>query len=135
MYLRGRRGLGWRAHLPRPLRVVVDPAADVLHEYEFLAEPGKAPRWLERNRLVFVFQRLLAAAACSCFGPVLFATELAMLVVSPARRAKLGGWWLARGGIRGWLVRPPPRDPAACRPRPGIAEARRAYLTRPSTRA
>ena len=41
--------LGWRAHLAG-LHVVVDPGADVFHEYEF----GRNPRknyFIERNRL------------------------------------------------------------------------------------
>ena len=40
--------LGWRAHL-RDLRVVVDPSADVYHDYEFGRNPGKV-ELLERNR-------------------------------------------------------------------------------------
>jgi GT2 family glycosyltransferase len=91
--------LGWRAHL-RGLRVVVDPEADVLHEYEFSRNPDKLAL-LERNRLVLVLSawswRLLLL-----LSPVLAAFDLAMLVVSP--RAKLGGWWWVARHPR-WLVR------------------------------
>ena len=44
--------LGWRVRL-RGLRVVVSPAADVYHEYEFGRNADKQ-YLLERNRLVFV---------------------------------------------------------------------------------
>ena len=60
--------LGWRARLAG-YRVVVDPAADVLHEYEYGRNPRKS-YFLERNRLVFVLSAysprqlvLLGAAA------------------------------------------------------------------------
>ena len=43
--------LGWRAHLAG-YRVVVDPGADVFHEYEFGRNPRKS-YFLERNRLIF----------------------------------------------------------------------------------
>jgi GT2 family glycosyltransferase len=96
--------LGWRAHL-RGLRVVVDPAADVYHEYDFARHASKAPL-LERNRLVFVFSaysvRLLLLLA-----PVLAAVEAGMLVLA-ARRHWLGGklagsWWCLRHAP--WLLR------------------------------
>jgi GT2 family glycosyltransferase len=91
--------LGWRARLAG-LRVVVDPAADVFHEYEY----GRNPRknyLLERNRLVFVLSayspRLLAL-----LSPVLISTELGMLALALKEgwaRDKLSGWaWLARNG-------------------------------------
>jgi len=85
--------LGWRAHL-RDLRVVVDPSADVYHDYEFGRNPGKV-ELLERNREIFVLTayslRLLLL-----LGPVLAATELAMLAVAAKNRwfgGKLGVWW------------------------------------------
>jgi GT2 family glycosyltransferase len=91
--------LSWRARL-RGLRVVVEPRADVLHEYEFSRNAGKLAL-LERNRIVFVLSayslRLLALLA-----PVLVATELAMLALALRQgwlRGKLGGWW--------WLLRRP----------------------------
>jgi GT2 family glycosyltransferase len=91
--------LSWRAHL-HGLRVVVDPRADVFHEYEFGRNPTKIGL-LERNRLIFVLTayswRLLLL-----LGPVLAFGELAMLALAARRRwfrDKLGGWW--------WLLRHP----------------------------
>jgi GT2 family glycosyltransferase len=91
--------LGWRARL-HGLRVVVEPGADVLHEYEFSRNADKLAL-LERNRLVFVLSayslRLLLL-----LGPVLFAVELAMLGLAARQRwlgGKLGGW--------GWLLARP----------------------------
>ena len=96
--------LSWRAHL-HGLRVVVDPSADVFHEYEFGRNPTKIAL-LERNRLIFVLSaysfRLLLLLA-----PVLLLGELALLAVAARHRwfrGKLGGWWwLLRHA--GWLVR------------------------------
>jgi GT2 family glycosyltransferase len=96
--------LGWRVRL-RGLRVVVNPAADVYHDYEFGRNPGKQ-YLLERNRLVFVLSsyspRLLLL-----LSPVLASTELAMLVLALKEgwaRDKLAGWgWLLRHA--GWLRR------------------------------
>jgi GT2 family glycosyltransferase len=96
--------LSWRAHL-NGLRVVVDPAADVLHEYDFGRHTTKIAL-LERNRLIFVMtaysMRLLLLLA-----PMLALGELAMLVLA-ARRGwfwgKLGGWWWLLRHPR-WLVR------------------------------
>jgi GT2 family glycosyltransferase len=96
--------LGWRVRL-RGLRVVVSPAADVYHDYEFGRNPGKQ-YLLERNRLVFVLTsyspRLLLL-----LSPVLASTELAMLVLALKEgwaRDKLAGWgWLLRHA--GWLGR------------------------------
>ena len=95
---------GWRVRL-RGLRVVVNPAADVYHEYEFARNPGKQ-YLLERNRLVFVLSsyspRLLALLA-----PVLVSTELGMLALALREgwaRDKAAGWaWLVRN--RRWLRR------------------------------
>jgi GT2 family glycosyltransferase len=96
--------LGWRVRL-RGLRVVVNPAADVYHDYEFGRNPGKQ-YLLERNRLVFVLSsyspRLLLL-----LSPVLVSTEAAMLVLATKEgwaRDKLAGWgWLLRHA--GWLWR------------------------------
>jgi GT2 family glycosyltransferase len=96
--------LGWRVRL-RGLRVVVNPAADVYHEYEFGRNPGKE-YLLERNRLVFVLSayspRLLLL-----LSPVLVSTEAAMLLLAAKEgwaRDKLAGWgWLLRHA--GWLRR------------------------------
>ena len=96
--------LGWRAHL-HGLRVVVDPSADVYHDYEFGRHPTKLAL-LERNREILVLTayspRLLLALA-----PVLAATELGMIVVAAKQRwlrGKLGGWWWLAGHT-GWLRR------------------------------
>ena len=89
--------LGWRARIAG-YRVIVEPAADVFHEYEY----GRNPRknyFLERNRLVFVLSayssRLLLLA-----GPLLVATEVGMLALALKEgwlRDKVAGWgWLAR---------------------------------------
>jgi GT2 family glycosyltransferase len=96
--------LGWRVRL-RGLRVVVAPAADVYHEYDFGRHRSKH-YLLERNRLVFVLSsyspRLLLL-----LGPVLVSTEAAMLVLALKEgwaRDKLAGWgWLLRHA--GWLRR------------------------------
>jgi GT2 family glycosyltransferase len=96
--------LGWRARL-RGLRVVVEPAADVYHEYEFGRHVRKRAL-LERNRLIFVGSsysfRLLILLA-----PVLVAAELGMLGVAARQqwlRGKLGGWWWCARHVR-WLLR------------------------------
>jgi GT2 family glycosyltransferase len=96
--------LSWRAHLAG-LRVVVDPGADVFHEYEFGRHPSKIAL-LERNRLIFVLTsyslRLLLLV-----GPLLVLVELAMLLLSARRRwfrGKLGGWWWCLRHMR-WLAR------------------------------
>jgi GT2 family glycosyltransferase len=96
--------LGWRARL-RGLRVVVNPAADVLHDYDFARNPGKQ-YLLERNRLVFVLSayspRLLVL-----LSPVLASVEVGMLALALKEGwagDKVAGWgWLARNA--GWLRR------------------------------
>jgi GT2 family glycosyltransferase len=96
--------LGWRVRL-RGLRVVVSPAADVLHEYEFGRNPAKL-YFLERNRLVFVLSsfspRLLFLLA-----PVLASVEVGMLALALKEgwaRDKVRGWgWLIQNA--GWLRR------------------------------
>jgi GT2 family glycosyltransferase len=96
--------LGWRAHL-YGLRVVVDPGADVYHDYEFGRHPAKIAL-LERNREIFVLTayslRLLLLLA-----PVLAAAELGMLGVAARQRwfrGKLGGWWWCLGHLA-WIAR------------------------------
>jgi GT2 family glycosyltransferase len=95
--------LAWRARM-RGLRVVLNPRADVLHDYDF-ERNGAKRYYLERNRLVFVLSafsgRMLALLA-----PVLLAAEIGTAAVA-AREGWLGekarGWaWLARN--RGWLA-------------------------------
>ncbi len=95
--------LGWRLW-QRGLRVVVEPAADVLHDY-VVERPGRRKEYyLERNRLVFVLttysRRLLVLAA-----PILLAVELGVAIIALREgwaREKLRGWvWLVRE--RRWL--------------------------------
>jgi GT2 family glycosyltransferase len=96
--------LGWKARLAG-LRVVLDPAADVYHDYEYGRNIAKH-YLLERNRLVFLLSaysgRLLAL-----LSPVLVSTELSM-VAHAARegwlREKLRGWAWVAGNAR-WLAR------------------------------
>jgi GT2 family glycosyltransferase len=95
--------LCWRLW-QRGLRVVVDPAADVLHDY-VLERPGRQKEYfLERNRLVFVLaaysRRLLLLAA-----PAIVLVEIGIVLVAAKEgwlRAKASGWaWLVRE--RRWL--------------------------------
>lgn len=96
--------LGWRARL-RGLRVVVNPRADVYHDYEY-GRHARKNYYLERNRLVFVLScysgRLLLVLA-----PVLLSTELSMVVLAAKEgwlRDKVAGWgWCARNWR--WLLR------------------------------
>jgi GT2 family glycosyltransferase len=84
--------LGWRVRM-RGLRVVLDPAGDVQHDYEHRRNPTKN-YFMERNRLVFVSTaysgRLLLVLA-----PVLIAAEVGLLVISLRE-----GW--VRDKVRGW---------------------------------
>jgi len=96
--------LSWRAHLSG-LRVVVDPAADVLHEYDFGRHTTKIAL-LERNRLIFVLSAY-SMRMLLLLGPMLALGELAMLALAARRRwfrGKLGGWWWLLRHPR-WLVR------------------------------
>jgi len=96
--------LAWRARL-RGLRIVVDPHADVYHDYDF-SRNARKNYFMERNRLVFVLSaysgRLMLVLA-----PVLVSAELAILLLATKEgwlRDKLAGWaWLARNGR--WLAR------------------------------
>jgi GT2 family glycosyltransferase len=96
--------LGWRVRL-RGLRVVVNPAADVLHEYEFGRHSTKH-YLLERNRLVFVLSSF-APRTLFLLGPVLASAEVGMLGLALKEgwaRDKVAGWgWLLRNV--GWLRR------------------------------
>jgi GT2 family glycosyltransferase len=96
--------LGWRARL-HGLRIVVDPAADVYHDYEFGRNPSKLAL-LERNRLVFVYSAY-SSRLLLLLSPVLVGGELAMLALAARRgwfRGKLGGWWWLARHAR-WLAR------------------------------
>jgi GT2 family glycosyltransferase len=89
--------LGWRARLAG-LRVVLDPAADVFHEYEFGRHPRKS-YYLERNRLVFCLTAY-SGRTLLLLAPVLLSTELGMVALALKEgwlRDKLAGW--------GWLLR------------------------------
>ena len=96
--------LGWKARLAG-LRVVIEPGADVYHDYEYGRNVAKH-YLLERNRLVFVLSsyspRLLLL-----LSPVLVSTELAMAALAAKEgwlRDKLRGWvWCARNSR--WLAR------------------------------
>ena len=85
--------LCWRVRM-RGLRVVLEPGADVLHEYVFERPTRRKEYYLERNRLVFVLTafsgRLLALLA-----PVLIAVELGITALAVRE-----GWW--REKVHGW---------------------------------
>jgi GT2 family glycosyltransferase len=88
--------LGWRVQM-QGRRVVMNPAADVYHEYEFDRNLGKR-YFMERNRLAFL---LLAFSWRTLFllSPVLVAVELGMCVLALKQRwlgQKLRGY--------GWLL-------------------------------
>jgi GT2 family glycosyltransferase len=96
--------LGWKARLAG-LRVVVDPRADVYHDYEYDRNTGKQ-YLLERNRLVFVLSTY-SGRLLLLLGPVLLALELGLAVQAGREgwlRDKVRGWaWCARHA--GWLIR------------------------------
>lgn len=89
--------LGWRARLAG-YRVVVDPGADVFHDYEYDRNPRKS-YFLERNRLVFLLSSY-SVRQLLLLSPVLAATEVGMLALATKEhwfRDKVAGWgWLAR---------------------------------------
>ena len=89
--------LGWRARLAG-YRVVIDPAADVFHDYEYGRNPRKS-YFLERNRLLFALTAY-SARQLVLLLPVLLATELGMVALAAREgwlRDKVAGW--------GWLIR------------------------------
>ena len=94
--------LGWRARM-RGLRIVLDPAGDVLHDYDHRRNPAKNAL-MERNRLIFLATaysgRLLLAVA-----PVLVVAELGLVAVAAREgwlRGKVDGWrWCVAN--RGWI--------------------------------
>lgn len=97
--------LCWRARL-RGLRIVVDPAADVLHDYVLERGDRRKEYYLERNRLIFV-ATAFSARLLLLLAPVLLAVELGVALLA-LRQGWLGekvrGWaWLARH--RAWLGR------------------------------
>ena len=84
--------LGWRARLAG-YRVVVEPAADVFHEYDYGRNPRKS-YFLERNRLVFVLSAY-SARQLVLLAPLLVVTELGMAALALKER------WL-RDKVAGW---------------------------------
>jgi GT2 family glycosyltransferase len=96
--------LAWRARL-RGLRIVVNPRADVYHDYDFERHPDKR-YYLERNRLVFVLSAF-SGRLLMLLAPVLCAAELATAALALREgwlRQKLAGWtWLVRNAR--WLLR------------------------------
>jgi GT2 family glycosyltransferase len=92
--------LCWRARL-RGLRVVIDPEAEVLHDYVFDRSHRRKEFYLERNRLIFVLSAF-SARLLLLLGPVLLAAELGIVLLALREgwlREKLRGWaWLARHG-------------------------------------
>ena len=95
--------LGWKARM-RGLRVVVDPGADVFHDYSF-ERHGRKRYLLERNRLVFVLSAFSGRLLC-VLAPLLLAAELGMAGLAAREgwlRDKVRGWtWCARNAR--WLV-------------------------------
>jgi len=91
--------LGWRARLAG-YRVVVDPAADVFHEYDYGRNPRKS-YFLERNRLIFCLSAY-SGRQLLLLSPILLATELGMVALAVKERwfrDKVAGWgWLVRNG-------------------------------------
>jgi GT2 family glycosyltransferase len=114
--------LGWRARLAG-YRVVVDPAADVLHEYDYARNPRKS-YFLERNRLVFVLSSY-SARQLVLLAPLLFLTELGMTAIAAKERwlrDKVGGW--------GWLLRNAPTVAARRRQTQALRRLRDRELAR-----
>jgi GT2 family glycosyltransferase len=89
--------LGWRVQM-QGRRVVMNPRADVYHDYDFYKHQHKH-YFLERNRFVFL---LLAFSVRTLLvlAPVLVAAELAMCLLAARQgwlKEKLRGWvWSAR---------------------------------------
>jgi GT2 family glycosyltransferase len=84
--------LAWKARLAG-LRVVIDPRADVFHDYDYSRNVDKH-YLLERNRLVFVLSTY-SGRLLLLLGPVLVALELGL-----AAQAAREGWF--RDKVRGW---------------------------------
>lgn len=88
--------LGWRSRLAG-YQVVLEPAADVFHEYDFGRNPRKS-YFLERNRIIFVLSAY-SARQLVLLAPLLAATELGMAALALREgwlRDKIAGW--------GWVV-------------------------------
>ena len=89
--------LGWRARL-KGLRVVLDPEADVFHDYDY-SRHGSKNYFLERNRVVFC-STAYSIRLLLLLLPVLVATELGMLGI-----ALKEGWLRDKLRAWGWLLR------------------------------
>ena len=117
--------LSWRARLAG-FRVVLDPAADVFHDYEYARNPTKL-YYMERNRLILVLTAFQLRTILALL-PVLLAAELGMVLLAAREgwlRAKLAGWgWSLRR--RAW-IRAHRRETQALRRVPDRELAR--YLT------
>jgi GT2 family glycosyltransferase len=117
--------LSWRARLAGH-RVVLDPAADVFHDYEYDRNPTKL-YYMERNRLVLVLTAFQLRTILVLL-PVLLAGELGMVALAAREgwlRDKVAGWsWSLRR--RKWL-RAHRRETQALRRVPDRELAR--YLT------
>jgi GT2 family glycosyltransferase len=89
--------LGWRARLTG-LRVVLDPEADVFHDYDY-SRHGRKNYFLERNRVVFC-STAYSIRLLLLLLPVLVATELGMVGI-----ALKEGWLRDKLRAWGWLLR------------------------------
>ena len=98
--------LGWRARIAG-YRVVLEPSADVFHEYEYGRNPRKS-YFLERNRLVFVLSAY-SLRQLVLLTPVLVLADLGMAAIALKEgwfRDKAAGWaWLLRNGGTVWRRR------------------------------
>ena len=96
--------LCWRVRL-RGLRIVVEPGADVLHDYVLERADRRKEYYLERNRLVFVLTAY-SARLLLLLAPVLVPVELGVALLALRQgwlREKARGWaWLA--GNASWLA-------------------------------
>jgi GT2 family glycosyltransferase len=97
--------LCWRARL-HGLRVVVTPAADVLHDYVLERAGRRKEYFLERNRLVFLLTAY-GGRTLMLLAPVLLAVEAGITLLAWRqgwlREKAAGWWWLARHAS--WLGR------------------------------
>ena len=96
--------LCWRVRL-RGLRIVLEPGADVLHDYVLERADRRKEHYLERNRLVFVLTAY-SARLLLLLAPVLVPVELGVALLALRQgwlREKARGWaWLA--GNASWLA-------------------------------
>jgi GT2 family glycosyltransferase len=96
--------LGWRVRM-RGERIVLNPAADVMHDYEHERNPEKY-YFMERNRLVFVASAY-SARLLLLLAPVLLLAELGLILVSIREgwfHAKVAGWRWCASNAR-WILR------------------------------